>query len=305
MVESGKLPPMQERLPETPLVVELDGDGISTGQYGGTLQMRMGKAKDIRMMTVYGYARLIGFNDEYQLVPDFLEKFESEERRIFTLHLRKGHKWSDGHSFYLGGFPLLFRGHRQQQGSFGRAGLPQVLLSNGKAPKFEVIDEHTVRYTWEDPNPAFPLGLAGASPAYIYKPAHFMKRYHEKYADPDTLAKLIEEGSFRNWAAVHTPPWPPVQAGKSGNADPAALAEHDGRTVQTLRIQSQPVLPSGRPKRSAIALYRRGRVADVLCRSDSGKAGAGESDLQARYLSFDDYTFLKQGEEQQIYRVLT
>ncbi len=65
MVESGKLPPMQERLPDTPLVVTLDGDDVSTGQYGGTLQMLMGKSKDIRMMTVYGYARLVGFNDEY------------------------------------------------------------------------------------------------------------------------------------------------------------------------------------------------------------------------------------------------
>ena len=27
------------------------------------------------------------------------------------------------------------------------------------------------------------------------------------------------------------------------------------------------------------------------------KTGAGESDLQARYLRFDDYTFLKAGEE--------
>ena len=34
------------------------------------------------------------------------------------------------------------------------------------------------------------------------------------------------------------------------------------------------------------------------------KTGAGESDLQARYLSFDDYTFLKAGEKQNGYKVL-
>jgi len=33
------------------------------------------------------------------------------------------------------------------------------------------------------------------------------------------------------------------------------------------------------------------------------KTGAGESDLQARYLSFDDYTFLKAGEEENGYKV--
>src|SRR5262249_50202224 len=34
------------------------------------------------------------------------------------------------------------------------------------------------------------------------------------------------------------------------------------------------------------------------------KTGAGESDLQARYLSFDDYTFLKAGEATSGYKVL-
>ena len=33
------------------------------------------------------------------------------------------------------------------------------------------------------------------------------------------------------------------------------------------------------------------------------KTGAGESDLQARYLSFDDYTFLKAGEQENDYKV--
>ena len=34
------------------------------------------------------------------------------------------------------------------------------------------------------------------------------------------------------------------------------------------------------------------------------KAGAGDVDLQARYLRFDNYTFLKQGEKRNHYRVL-
>ncbi len=34
------------------------------------------------------------------------------------------------------------------------------------------------------------------------------------------------------------------------------------------------------------------------------KTGAGESDLQGRYISFEDYTFLKQSEKRQSYNVL-
>ena len=45
----------------------------------------------------------------------------------------------------------------------------------------------------------------------------------------------------------------------------------------------------------------------VLSIADSkiipAKTGAGESDLQARYLRFDNYTFLKAGEERNHYKV--
>ncbi|MDZ4322328.1 MAG: hypothetical protein U1A07_26475, partial [Phenylobacterium sp.] len=41
----------------------------------------MADAKDIRMMTIYGYSRLVGFNEKLEIVPDILESFEVEEGR--------------------------------------------------------------------------------------------------------------------------------------------------------------------------------------------------------------------------------
>ena len=61
--------------------------------------MLMGGPKDTRMMVVYGYARLVGYTPALELVPDILKSFDVEDGRIFTLHLRPGHKWSDGHPF--------------------------------------------------------------------------------------------------------------------------------------------------------------------------------------------------------------
>ena len=95
---AGELPPMAARLPDNPVVVKFGGDR-EPGAYGGDLRMLMAKAKDIRMMTVYGYARLIGYNRDLELVPDILESIDVEEGRIFTMHLRVGHKWSDGEPF--------------------------------------------------------------------------------------------------------------------------------------------------------------------------------------------------------------
>ena len=131
---------MAERLPEQPLKVDFELNSKTIGRYCCELELLMGKAKDIRMMTVYGYARLIGFDIDFELRPDILESFEVEEGRIFTLKLRKGHKWSDGHPFTSEDFRYYFEDVANDP-ELSASGLPQVLLSNGKPPKFEVIDE--------------------------------------------------------------------------------------------------------------------------------------------------------------------
>ena len=44
-------------------------------------------------------SRLIGYNAILDLVPDILESINIEEGRIFTMHLRPNHRWSDGEPF--------------------------------------------------------------------------------------------------------------------------------------------------------------------------------------------------------------
>ena len=97
-VKAGTLPPVHERVPATPSVVTLDGD-LKPGKPGGEMRTLIPRAKDVRLMMVYGYARFVGYDREYNLVPDILESFEVEEGRIFTFKLRRGHKWSDGAPF--------------------------------------------------------------------------------------------------------------------------------------------------------------------------------------------------------------
>ena len=98
-VKEGKLPPMAERLPKVPLVVPFDGKARVPGKYGGDMRMLMAKDRDIRMMVVYGYARLVGYNEKLEFVPDLLESFENVGDRDFTFRLRPGHRWSDGTPF--------------------------------------------------------------------------------------------------------------------------------------------------------------------------------------------------------------
>ena len=53
-VASGELPPVAERLPAEPSVAEME----TLGRHGGQMRLLMGRAKDIRLLVVYGYARL-------------------------------------------------------------------------------------------------------------------------------------------------------------------------------------------------------------------------------------------------------
>ncbi len=301
-VSSGQLPPVQERLPENPHVVDFEAQNLAPGQHGGQMRLLMGKSKDIRMMTVYGYARLVVFDTKLNLVPDILESFEVYEGRIFTFHLRPGHKWSDGAPFTTEDFRYFWEDIANNIEIY-KSGPPIAMLVNGKPPVFEVIDALTVRYTWEAPNPEFLPALAGARPMYIYQPSHYMRQFHPAYQDPDRLAEMVEEVNKRNWVGLHiirgrqyrpvNPDLPSLQPWVNSTSPPASQfiflrnpfyhrVDNHGRQLPyidrvVLNMGSSKIIPA--------------------------KTGAGESDLQARYLRFDNYTFLKEAEERQDFKV--
>ena len=98
-VQAGTLPPVAQRIPAHPRITDPTLTGREIGQNGGTLRMLVGDQRDLRLLTLNGYTRLLVFDETMQLVPDLLESYEVSESRIFTLHLRPGHKWSDGQPF--------------------------------------------------------------------------------------------------------------------------------------------------------------------------------------------------------------
>ncbi|MFQ6023839.1 MAG: ABC transporter substrate-binding protein [Acidiferrobacterales bacterium] len=301
-VAKGELPPIAERLPNHPSVVSFNESGESSGQYGGDLRTLMGRAKDVRLMVVYGYARLVGYDRNYRLVPDILENIDVTEGRSFTLRLRKGHRWSDGHPFTSEDFRYYWDDivNNEELSPFGP---PRVLLVDGVRPKFQLIDETTVRYTWSKPNPFFLPALAGARPETIYGPAHYLKKFHAGYTDIKKLEAIAKAEGQRNWVSVHTSRFRPY---KNINPDLPTLQPW----VNTTSMPSQRFVFLRNPY-----YYRvdeKGKqlpyIDRVIMNIADGKlipakTGAGESDLQARHLNFSDYTFLKKSEHRTENRV--
>ena len=301
-VAKGELPPVNARVPKAPSVVMMDGANRTVGRYGGSLDMLMGRAKDIRMMVVYGYARLVGYDRELNLGPDILERVDVTDGRIFTLHLRPGHRWSDGHPFTAEDFRYYWEDVANNE-ELSPAGVPQVLRVAREAPTFEVIDATTVRYGWSRPNPFFLPALAGARPLYIYRPAHYLKQFHAKHEEQTKLERRVKEEGQRNWVALQ------FRKGRQyRNNNP------DLPTLQPWVLTTKP--PSDRFVFVRNPYYHRvdpeGRQLPYIdeavftiasAKLIPAKAGAGESDLQARSINFSDYAFLKQGEKRSDYSV--
>ena len=150
---------MSQRIPSEPALAELE----TIGRPGGDLRMLMSSPKDTRFMVVYGYARLMAYTQSLALVPDMLEKADVEEGRVFTLHLRPGHKWSDGKPFTSEDFRYWFEDVAENAGIVGVRPADGA-AARRRAPKFEVVDQETVRYSWSRPNALFLPALAGAEP---------------------------------------------------------------------------------------------------------------------------------------------
>ncbi len=301
-VAAGQLPPVDERLPDEPMVVDVAAEHGEPGRPGGEINWLAGRAKDIRIMNVYGYARLVEYDEEFEFRPDLLSDLEVEEGRTFTLHLRPGHRWSDGAPFTTEDFRYAWEeiALNEELSPFG----PDYrLLVDGEAPVVEVLDEHTIRYSWSRPNPELLPALAGARPLYLYAPAHYLRQFHADHAEPAELQQKVEASGERNWVALH------IRRGDLYDAVNPELP-----VLQPWINTTAP--PSKRFLFERNPFYHRvdaaGQQLPYLDRvivniSDSSlipaQTGAGASDLQARHIRFDSYTFLKQAEERNDYEV--
>ena len=296
LVAEGKLPPLIDRLPETPAVVPLDLPWQQIGRYGGQLATLMGRAKDTRLMTVYGYARLVGYTPDLAIRPDILREVEVKEERSFTFHLRPGHRWSDGHPFTTEDFRYYWEDVANNE-ALTPTGPPNQLLVDGQPPRIEIVDDVTIRYSWDRPNPDFLPALAGARPLYLYRPAHYLKKFHEKYAEPKKLKERVKAVGRRNWAALHNAS---DNLYRNDNPDLPTLQPW----VNTTKAPSERFVFQRNPYYYRIdPMGRQLPYIDevIITIADRklvpAKTGAGECHLQARYLRFDNYTFLKEAEK--------
>jgi peptide/nickel transport system substrate-binding protein len=294
-VDSGNMPPIEARLPREPLIVDLAAKGRSFGKQGGTLRTLVSRSKDVRQMVVYGYARLVGYQTDYSLAPDILKAVDVEQGRKYTLHLRDGHRWSDGAPFTSDDFKYWWE-NVVNNAEITPSGPPDFMFVEEKLGRVIFPDPLTVVFEWDDPNPDFLPLLAQASPPFIYRPAHYLKQFHVDFADPDTLLQEVVDARVKSWAALHNKrdnmykfdnPQQPTLQPWINTSDSDASRQLFVKNPYYHRIDSRGVqLPY-------IDVVNMDVVGGGLI---AAKANAGEVDLQARGLDFPDISILKKGE---------
>ena len=294
-VASGALPPVAERLPAEPLVVDLEGRGREAGVHGGEIRTLIGAARDVRLAVVYGYARLVGYDEKYRLTPDILRAVDEEEGRVFTLHLRAGHRWSDGAPFTTEDFRYWWEDVALDP-DLSPSGPPELMLVDGERPRVTVLSETAIRYEWSAPNPRFLPALAAARPPFIYRPAHHVKQFHARYADPAALEALVAAEGARNWAALHN------RRDDMYNFDDPSLPTLQPWMNTTPRNGQRYVLvrnpfyhrvdPNGRQLPYVDTIDMTVAAGGLI----PAKTNRGEVDLQQRGLSLTDAPVLRRGE---------
>jgi peptide/nickel transport system substrate-binding protein len=302
-VGKGGLPAVGERLPKEPLVVDLAAKGRTVGRHGGDASSLVGRARDIRYMSVHSYARLVGYTEKLELEPDILRAIDNDSDRVFTFHLRDGHRWSDGKPFTAEDFRYYWQDIANNK-ELSPAGIPEFLLVDGKPPRFEVVDERTLRYSWDRPNPRFLPQLAGPRDPYLYRPAHYLKQFHAKYADMGRLEENAKKQKLKSWAALHNrmddmfensnPELPTLQGWRITNAAPATRFVFERNPYYHRVDTAGQQLPY--VDRILLDVAAGGLMA--------AKANAGELDILFRGLNMGDIPILKEGEKAKGYRTL-
>jgi peptide/nickel transport system substrate-binding protein len=191
-VAAGELPPVSERLPDSPQVL-IPFDTI--GKYGDELRFGISGQSNQDPIRAWGNMGLVqhDYNTNFTtIIPHVAESFEvNENNTVFTFHLRKGMKWSDGTPFTADDIEFAMNDivlHEEWQP------LAQVWSAGGEDVKFRKIDKYTVEFSFAVPYSEFLYVLADRR--YIH-PTLYQKAYCSR-AHPNYNSNLEAELKANN-----------------------------------------------------------------------------------------------------------
>jgi peptide/nickel transport system substrate-binding protein len=212
LVKAGKLPPIEQRLPDDPFVV---GPGVLIatkdldwvpGKYGGTIKFAHAVAN-------WNPDIFIGANENLLsapgigldgLRPNVLKDFKVEnDNKVFTLTLRKGLKWSDGVPVTTADVKFVYEDIYMNEkitpifpAKFRDNGAP-----DGAPMKLDIIDDYTFKVTFGVSYGGFlrEISVKGwQGYTDLLRPSHALKPWHIKYTPIEKMADELKKATLTN-----------------------------------------------------------------------------------------------------------
>jgi len=203
LVQAGKLPPVDQRLPENPMVVT---PAKETGQYGGELRIGfVGTSPEWGgMLYLAGWEHPVSWKPDFSgVVLNFVESLTANaDASAWTMKLRKGIKWSDGVPFTADDLAFFFQDVLMNKelypGGVGGDWLPGDMSAGFS---FAKPDEYTVILSFPKSYGTFPMILASwAGRQFAMYPKHYLQQFHKAY-NPN-IAELMKKESVETWTAL-------------------------------------------------------------------------------------------------------
>ncbi|MBO6727796.1 MAG: ABC transporter substrate-binding protein [Rhizobiaceae bacterium] len=225
-VETGKLPPVSERLPEEPMVYKTGNMPDGIGEYGDTLRHVIGgrpQGWNWSAGQIQGWGGItIGLMEcltrtgplyqvkaeELEPLPNLAKDWQwSEDGKTLTMNLIRGAKWSDGAPFTSDDIMFYWEDNVLDPNVTPLGGVTQETFGEGTTLK--AIDEYTIEWTFTTPFPKDYL-YAMAYRSFCPGPAHILRDAHPKYSD-NTYEQYTNAfpTDMLNWPTMGA--WVPVE----------------------------------------------------------------------------------------------
>jgi len=295
LVAAGKLPPLEERLPEDPLIVTPIDE---VGQYGGTWRRAFRGVSDFHAYGRVNYEPILRWPRDPRdpVIPGIASAWEfSEDGKVLTLFLRKGIKWSDGEPFTTD--DILFWWEYIENDPELSINPHSEYIVNGKPMELEKVDDFTIRLKYDGPNGLIVRMLAFHGNQWplnferfgFFAPKHYLTQFHPKLnkevADYTLFNEKVDDYNPERPALT---PWPVSEWGAGANKLVA------GRNPYYWKVdpngQQLPYIDAVR-----LDLVENNEVINL-------KAMQGEIDMQTRGLDVKKYSLFKENEAANDYR---
>ena len=210
-VKAGTLPPVEQRVPDEPLVIKPVHE---IGRYGGIWRRGFTGPGDVENGNRINASDKPLFWDPTgtKIVPSVARGWEqSEDGKTFTLFLRKGMKWSDGAPFTADDFVFWF------EDLYSNKEIVPTPIADmqpqGKPGRVVKIDDTTVQFQFDVPYYLFEDMMAGdtligggqsvrQSQKFTfgaYSPKHYLSQFLPKYSSEDEVNAKAKEAGYENW----------------------------------------------------------------------------------------------------------